>query len=66
LIAWICQSFETWIGQGDTRRLRQMCENEEVSRYIDAFINKLRKYIKIRTSYQDEIENMLEEAEELG
>jgi len=43
-----------------------MCENEEVSRYIDAFINKLRKYLKIRTSYQDEIENMLEEAEELG
>ena len=66
LIAWICQSFETWIGQGDTRRLRQMCENEEVSRYIDAFINKLRQYLKIRTSYQDEIENMLEEAEELG
>ena len=66
LIAWICQSFETWIGQGDTRRLRQMCENEEVSKYVDAFTTKLRHCLNIRTSYQDEIENILEEVEEIG
>jgi len=65
LIAWVYQSFETWIGQGDTLRLRKMCANEEVAKYIDAFTRKLRQCLNIRTSYKDEIENILEEVEDL-
>ena len=65
LIAWVYQSFETWIGQGDTLRLRKMCANEEVAKYIDAFTRKLRQCLNIRTSYKDEIEDTLEEVEDL-
>jgi hypothetical protein len=61
MIAWMCQSFETWMGQGDTKRLRDMCEIEEVPRYINAFTTKLRKYLQVRKGYQNEIENTLEE-----
>jgi len=61
LIAWMCQSFETWIGHGDTKRLREMCALEGVPRYIDAFTNNLRKYLRVRKGYQNEIEYILEE-----
>jgi len=65
LIAWICQSFETWVGLGPTERLRKMCAMEEVAKYTDAFTEKLRQHLNVRKSYQDEIEHILEEAEDL-
>ena len=58
LIAWMYQSFEAWIDQG---RLRKICAHEEVPRYTDAFTHILRQCLNLRTSYQDEIENILEE-----
>jgi len=63
LIAWICESFETWMG--GSKRLRKMCAMEEVAKYTDAFTEKLRQRLSVRKSYRDDIEDILEEAEDL-
>jgi len=63
LIAWICESFETWMG--GRKRLRKMCAIEEVAKYADTFTTKLRQHLNVRKSYQDEIEDILEEAQDL-
>jgi hypothetical protein len=66
LIAWILESFDTWIGdRGNTKRLRQMGGETVVSMYLDRFTSKLRQYLHVRTSYQDDIEDILEEVGEL-
>ena len=66
LMAWILQSFDTWIGRGHTKRLRQMGGKEEVSMYLNGLTYYLRRHLHVRTSYQDDIENILEEVEEIG